>query len=151
MEQLRYNLLFRWFVGIAIDDTVWDHSVFSKNHDRLLEHEVIESFFVEVMALTDKHNLLSKEHATNEAPLCVIQEDERACIRISARSDGQTNLANSPQEVINPNSLANNPAEQAARCRIAAIDLIMQKAHETVPDFSMNELLRGKFHDGLSA
>ena len=44
MEQLRYNL-FRWFVGIAMDDPVWDHSVFSKNRDRLLEHEVVEAFF----------------------------------------------------------------------------------------------------------
>ena len=37
-EQLRYNLLFRWFVGVAIDDPIWDHSMFSKNRDRLLEH-----------------------------------------------------------------------------------------------------------------
>jgi transposase len=44
-EQLRYNLLFRWFVGLAIDDAVWDHSVFSKNRDRLLEHAVVEAFF----------------------------------------------------------------------------------------------------------
>ena len=43
MEQMRYNLLFRWFVGLAIDDEVWDHSVFSKNRDRLLEHEVVEA------------------------------------------------------------------------------------------------------------
>ena len=40
-EQLRYNLLFRWFVGLAIDDPVWDHSTFSKNRDRLLEHQVL--------------------------------------------------------------------------------------------------------------
>lgn len=45
MEQMRYNLLFRWFVGLAIEDAVWDHSVFSKNRDRLLEHEVIEAFY----------------------------------------------------------------------------------------------------------
>ena len=38
MEQLGYNLLFRWFVGLAIDDPVWDHSVFSKNRDRLNAH-----------------------------------------------------------------------------------------------------------------
>lgn len=42
---LRYNLLFRWFVGLAIDDTVRDHSTFPKNRDRLLEQEVVESFF----------------------------------------------------------------------------------------------------------
>ena len=61
-EQLRYNLLFRWFVGLAIDDAVWDHSVFSKNRDRLLEHAVVEAFFTEVMQLADTRGLLSKEH-----------------------------------------------------------------------------------------
>jgi len=38
VEQIRYNLLLRWFVGLAIEDHVWDHSVFSKNRDRLIEH-----------------------------------------------------------------------------------------------------------------
>jgi transposase len=41
MEQLQYNLLFRWFVGLAIEDTVWNHSVFSKNRDRLIEHDAV--------------------------------------------------------------------------------------------------------------
>jgi len=40
MEQLDYNLLYRWFVGLGVDDAVWDHSVFSKNRDRLLEADV---------------------------------------------------------------------------------------------------------------
>ncbi|PRX18458.1 transposase-like protein DUF772 [Paraburkholderia sp. BL18I3N2] len=62
MEQMRYNLLFRWFVGLAIEDDAWDHSVFSKNRDRLLEHEVVEALFTEVMGLSDKRGLLSREH-----------------------------------------------------------------------------------------
>jgi transposase len=62
MEQMRYNLLFRWFVGLAMDDVVWDHSTFSKNRDRLLDREVVEAFFTEVMTLADKQGLLSKEH-----------------------------------------------------------------------------------------
>ena len=69
MEQMRYNLLFRWFVGLAIDDAIWDHSVFSKNRDRLLAHEVVESFFAEVMALADKRGLLSKEHFSVDGTL----------------------------------------------------------------------------------
>ena len=69
MEQMRYNLLFRWFVGVSMDDAVWDHSVFSKNRDRLLEHEVVESFFTEVMTLADKRNLLSKEHFSVDGTL----------------------------------------------------------------------------------
>lgn len=68
-EQMKYNLLFRWFVGIPMDQAIWDHSVFSKNRDRLLEHEVIEAFFTEVMTLADKRNLLSKEHFSVDGTL----------------------------------------------------------------------------------
>jgi len=69
MEQVRYNLLYRWFIGLAIDDEVWDHSTFSKNRDRLLEHAVVESFFTEVMTLADKRNLLSREHFSVDGTL----------------------------------------------------------------------------------
>ncbi len=69
MEQMRYNLLFRWFVGLAIEDAVWDHSVFSKNRDRLLEHEVVEAFFTEVMSLADKQGLLFREHFSVDGTL----------------------------------------------------------------------------------
>ena len=69
MEQVRYNLLFRWFIGLAIDDEVWDHSVFSKNRDRLPEHAVVESFFTQVMQLADKRKLLSKEHFSVDGTL----------------------------------------------------------------------------------
>jgi transposase len=69
MEQMRYNLLFRWFVGLAIEDAVWDHSVFSKNRDRLLEHEVVEAFFTEVMSLADKRGLLSRDHFSVDGTL----------------------------------------------------------------------------------
>ena len=68
-EQMKYNLLFRWFVGIPMDHAIWDHSVFSKNRDRLFEHEVIEAFFTEVMTLADKRNLLSKEHFSVDGTL----------------------------------------------------------------------------------
>jgi transposase len=69
MEQIRYNLLYRWFIGLAIDDAVWDHSVFSKNRDRLLEHAVVERFFTEVMQLADKRQLLSKDHFSVDGTL----------------------------------------------------------------------------------
>jgi len=69
MEQIRYNLLFRWFIGLAIDDEVWDHSVFSKNRDRLLEHAVVERFFTEVMRVADQRKLLSKEHFSVDGTL----------------------------------------------------------------------------------
>jgi transposase len=69
VEQLHYNLLFRWFVGLAIDDAVWDHSVFSKNRDRLLEHAVVEAFFTEIMRVADAKGLLSKEHFSVDGTL----------------------------------------------------------------------------------
>lgn len=88
-EQMRYNLLFRWFVGIALDDEVWDHSVFSKNRDRLLEHEVIESLFTEVMALADKRNLLSKEHFSVDGTLIQAWAGQKS-FRPKDGSDDQT-------------------------------------------------------------
>ncbi len=88
-EQMRYNLLFRWFVGISIDDAVWDHSVFSKNRDRMLEHEVIESFFTEVMALADKRNLLSKEHFSVDGTLIQAWAGQKS-FRPKDGSDDQT-------------------------------------------------------------
>jgi len=69
VEQLRYNLLFRWFVGLAIDEEIWHHSVFSKNRDRLLDHEVVESLFAEIMAMADKQGLLSREHFSVDGTL----------------------------------------------------------------------------------
>lgn len=45
VEQIQYNLLFRWFVGLAIEDSVWNHSVFSKNRDRLIEHDAVTELF----------------------------------------------------------------------------------------------------------
>ena len=69
MEQMRYNLLFRCFVGLSLGGAVWNHSVFSKNRDRLSENEVIESFFTEVMRLDDRQGLLSKEHFSVDVTL----------------------------------------------------------------------------------
>jgi transposase len=69
MEHVRYNLLYRWFIGLAIDDEVWDHSTFSKNRERLLQHTVVEHFFTEVMTLADKRGLLSKEHFSVDGTL----------------------------------------------------------------------------------
>jgi transposase len=88
-EQLRYNLLFRWFVGLAIDDTVWDHSVFSKNRDRLMEHAVVEVFFSEVMRLADAKGLLSKEHFSVDGTLIQAWASHKS-FRPKDGSDDQT-------------------------------------------------------------
>src|SRR5688572_18367403 len=69
MEQLRYNLLFRWFVGIAIDESVWDHSVFSKNRDRLNEESVASEFLREIVHLATQQGLMSDEHFSVDGTL----------------------------------------------------------------------------------
>jgi len=64
MEQLDYNLLFRWFVGLSMDDPVWDATTFTKNRDRLLEGEIADAFFREVLAEAEAAGLVSDEHFT---------------------------------------------------------------------------------------
>jgi transposase len=88
-EQLRYNLLFRWFVGLAIDDAVWDHSVFTKNRDRLLENAVVEAFFAEVMRMADTEGLLSKEHFSVDGTLIQAWASHKS-FRPKDGSDDQT-------------------------------------------------------------
>jgi len=69
IEQLDYNLLFRWFVGLGIDDPVWDPSTFSKNRDRLIEAEVARGFFHRVLAQAAAKQLLSDEHFSVDGTL----------------------------------------------------------------------------------
>src|SRR5215208_3001184 len=69
MERLEFDLLFRWFVGLGIDDPVWDHSVFSKNRDRLLDGEVAAKFLTAVLAQPRVKRLLSSEHFSVDGTL----------------------------------------------------------------------------------
>jgi transposase len=69
MEQLDYNLLFRWFVGLNMDDAVWDPTVFSKNRDRLLNSDVAALFFQAVLAEAKARDLVSDEHFTVDGTL----------------------------------------------------------------------------------
>jgi len=67
VEQIDYNLLFRWFVGLGMDDAIWEHSVFSKNRDRLLNSAVAQRFFAEVNRRASK--FMSDEHFTVDGTL----------------------------------------------------------------------------------
>src|SRR5438552_314534 len=64
MEQLEYNLLFRWFVGLNIDDPVWDVTVFTKNRERLLKADIAKKFFELVLQQAQALDLMSDEHFT---------------------------------------------------------------------------------------
>lgn len=61
-EQLRYNLLLRWFVGLPMDEPVWHPNTFTKNCDRVLTAEVVDVFFSAIRSQAEAHKLLSREH-----------------------------------------------------------------------------------------
>jgi transposase len=69
MEELDYNILYRWFVGLSLDDAVWDATTFTKNRDRLLDGDVANAFFAEVLAAIKADGLLSDEHFTVDGTL----------------------------------------------------------------------------------
>jgi transposase len=69
MEQLEYNLLFRWFVGLSMDDKVWNHSVFSKNRERFLRSDLAAAFFGRIREQAAQAGLLSDEHFTVDGTL----------------------------------------------------------------------------------
>src|SRR5271154_7541902 len=69
MEEMDYNLLFRWFVGLNADDAVWDATVFTKNRDRLLQADVAKQFLAQVVEQARSRGLTSDEHFTVDGTL----------------------------------------------------------------------------------
>jgi transposase len=69
MERIEFDLLFRWFVGIGIDDPVWDHSSFSTNRDRLLDGEIATKFLAAVLSQPRVKRLLSSQHFSVDGTL----------------------------------------------------------------------------------
>jgi transposase len=69
MEQLQYNLLYRWFVGLNMDDAIWDVTVFTKNRERFLDGEIAQKFFAAVLDQARAADLLSDEHFTVDGTL----------------------------------------------------------------------------------
>jgi transposase len=69
MEELDYNILYRWFVGLSLDDAVWDATTFTKNRDRLLDGDIADAFFAQVLAAIKADGLLSDEHFTVDGTL----------------------------------------------------------------------------------
>ena len=87
MERLEFDLLFRWFVGLGVDDPVWDHSTFSKNRDRLLEGEIAAKFLAAVLAQPKVKQLLSSDHFSVDGTLI----EAWASIKSFRRKDGSDN------------------------------------------------------------
>jgi transposase len=84
MERMEFDLLFRWFVGLGVDDAVWDHSTFSKNRDRLLEGEIAAKFLNALLAQPNVKRLLSSDHFSVDGTLI----EAWASIKSFRRKDG---------------------------------------------------------------
>ena len=89
MEELDYNLLFRWFVGLSMDDAVWDHSVFSKNRDRLLEADIAKQFLHHVVGLARDQQLLSDEHFTVDGTLIEAWAGQKSFVKKGTLKPGR--------------------------------------------------------------
>jgi transposase len=96
MEQLNYNLLFRWFVGLSMDDAVWNHSVFSKNRDRLLAGDIANAFFAKVLALARGKALLSDEHFTVDGTLIEAWAGQKSFQKKGKRSSSDSDDPGNP-------------------------------------------------------
>jgi transposase len=92
MERLEFDLLFRWFVGLGVDDAVWDHSTFSKNRDRLLEGEIAAKFLAAVLAQRQVKRLLSSDHFSVDGTLI----EAWASIKSFRRKDGGDDNSQGP-------------------------------------------------------
>lgn len=103
MEQMQYNMLFRWFVGLSMDDTVWVPTVLTKNRERLAEHDAIIAFFNEVVTMADEKGWLSGEHLSVDGTLIGAWAGHKSFVRKAEddHDDSATTMAtsrDSPQQ-----------------------------------------------------
>src|ERR1700761_872411 len=96
MEEIDYSVLFRWFVGMNMDEPVWDATVFTKNRDRLLEHAVAKAFFTQVWQQAEEAKLTSDEHFTVDGTLL------EACASLKSFQKKGAAKHNDPDDPGNP-------------------------------------------------
>jgi transposase len=92
MEQTQYNLLFRWFIGLSMDDTVWVPTVFTKNRERLIEHDAVIELFNEVLAIANKNEWLSGEHFSVDGTLIQAWAGHKSFTRKDGSDDDTGNF-----------------------------------------------------------
>ena len=88
MEQTQYNMLFRWFIGLAMDDSVWVPTVFSKNRERLIEHDAVIELFNQVLEMAQERDLLSGEHFSVDGTLIQAWAGHKSFVRKDGQDDG---------------------------------------------------------------
>jgi transposase len=88
MEQVQYNLLFRWFIGLSMEDAVWVPTVFTKNRERLIKHDAVIAFFNEVVTIAQERDWLSGEHFSVDGTLIQAWAGHKSFV---AKDDDQAN------------------------------------------------------------
>ena len=94
MEQTQYNLLFRWFIGLAMDDSVWVPTVFTKNRERLIEHDAIIELFNLIVETADQNGWLSGEHFSVDGSLIQAWASHKSFVRKGGKDDDDGNSNN---------------------------------------------------------
>lgn len=109
MEQVQYNLLFRWFIGLSMDDAVWVPTVFTKNRERLIKHDAVVAFFNEVLAQAEQRQWLSQEHFSVDGTLIQAWAGHKSFVPKAKGKDGAGgDDAGGPSQAPNP---AANPEQ----------------------------------------
>ena len=142
MEQLDYNLLFRWFVGLNVDEKVWDATVYSKNRERLLEGEVAEEFFRLVLAQAREAGLVSDEHFTVDGTLIEAWASPKSFKRKDGGSAGPTDDRGNPTVNFHGEKRSNATHESTtdADARLAR----KSNSHEAKLSYSGNVLIENR-------
>jgi len=106
IERMEFDLLFRWFVGLGLDDPAWDHSSFSKNRERLLTGEIAAKFFRAVLAQPKVKRLISSDHFSVDGTLI----EAWASLKSFRRKDGSDNDPEGPgADRLQPDPIAQAP------------------------------------------
>ena len=87
MEQLDYNLMFRWFVGMSVDEPVWNASTFSKNRDRLAQADIGRRLFEQIVEMARRHGLASDEHFSVDGTLIAAWASHKSVRRKDGSDD----------------------------------------------------------------
>ena len=96
VEEINYNLLFRWFIGLSMDDEVWDHSVFTKNRDRLLIGDIATKMLQQVLSLAREQQLLSDEHFTIDGTLVEAWASQKSFLPKTQSQKGSSSDSDDP-------------------------------------------------------
>lgn len=97
MEQVQYNLLFRWFIGLSMDDAVWVPTVFTNNRERLIEHDVVVALFNEIVAMADAKGWLSGEHFSVDGTLIQAWAGHKSFVRKDGDDGDGTDFRGKPR------------------------------------------------------